>query len=566
MPFKFDNSSPSTIPNQGWNDTVNWPTEAADEPEARDLLQKQHDQTRDYINKYVNTGVDTGAANALAVTFDPAPASYIDGYELVVKAVNANTGACTINVNALGAKAIKKNYNEDLVAGDIKAGQEIHLKYDGANFQLLSSTAYNAETVAQRDRGFSLDLPYYYQCNVKQILTFDSGGDAGVTFTYGAYNTSIYKTGDASRGFTNAAGIQTMCISWSNNIDLSVFNNGSASTANDYITLCVYIGGTLPSKICIEFSTSNTGSDIDSKEFFYDISSLSAGWNFIKIPKSGFIKTGLPDWSSLGYLRLFYEGGDATTDVYFDNLQLVRKDPSEAKPNPFQRQINGVWTREANPADGEWTVVQEFGKTVLRELTVTETVVNLIGTTVYGDFESQLTISLKVDNYSGAALCYYINAATKERVYCTIFQNELHLSYFDGAGYTSLNTKSFIAVAGDVITMKLIKKGSTFTVIIIKNGDDYNAVILTGTNNAATGYFGMSSCYALASVLSAGITTTEYASEAGNSQATQNNAVLYKAGAFTANELPVNKYGIDTTNNRLYVKYPNGTIKYVALT
>jgi len=43
------------------------------------------------------------------------------------------------------------------------------------------------------------------------------------------------------------------------------------------------------------------------------------------------------------------------------------------------------------------------------------------------------------------------------------------------------------------------------------------------------------------------------------------NAVVYKAGAFTAGELPLGTYGIDTTNHRLYVKYPNNTVKYCSL-
>jgi hypothetical protein len=29
-----------------------------------------------------------------------------------------------------------------------------------------------------------------------------------------------------------------------------------------------------------------------------------------------------------------------------DNIQLVRKDPSVSAPNPFQRTINGSWTRD----------------------------------------------------------------------------------------------------------------------------------------------------------------------------------------------------------------------------
>jgi hypothetical protein len=50
----------------------------------------------------------------------------------------ANTGAATCQVNALTAKAIRKNGVVVLEDGDIPAGGVAHLKYDGTNFQLLN--------------------------------------------------------------------------------------------------------------------------------------------------------------------------------------------------------------------------------------------------------------------------------------------------------------------------------------------------------------------------------------------------------------------------------------------
>lgn len=83
------------------------------------------------------TVTDTGAVNALAVTLTPSPGSYTLGLTFNVKAANTNTGATTINVNGLGAKAITVQGNA-LAAGDIQSGQIYSLIYDGTQFELTS--------------------------------------------------------------------------------------------------------------------------------------------------------------------------------------------------------------------------------------------------------------------------------------------------------------------------------------------------------------------------------------------------------------------------------------------
>jgi hypothetical protein len=81
-----------------------------------------------------STGNDT-----YVLTFDPAHESYVTGMIINFKADVANTGACTLNVNGLGAKAIKKNVSSDLTDGDIQASQIVTVIYDGTNFQLVSA-------------------------------------------------------------------------------------------------------------------------------------------------------------------------------------------------------------------------------------------------------------------------------------------------------------------------------------------------------------------------------------------------------------------------------------------
>ena len=80
-----------------------------------------------------------GTANALTVTCTPPLTSLIPGMPIHIKAASANTGAVTLNVDGLGALAIKKAGVNALDAGDILAGQVFQVAYDGTNFQLLSA-------------------------------------------------------------------------------------------------------------------------------------------------------------------------------------------------------------------------------------------------------------------------------------------------------------------------------------------------------------------------------------------------------------------------------------------
>lgn len=80
--------------------------------------------------------VDTGPANALAVAMPITLASYAAGICLRVKVLNSNTGAATINVDGLGAVAIKRADGSALLGAELLAGSVVDLTYDGTVFRL----------------------------------------------------------------------------------------------------------------------------------------------------------------------------------------------------------------------------------------------------------------------------------------------------------------------------------------------------------------------------------------------------------------------------------------------
>ena len=77
--------------------------------------------------------------NTIVATMAPAITAYVAGQTFRIKmAAGANTGATTINLNSLGAKAITKRGTTALAAGDIPANMMFEVAYDGTQFQLIN--------------------------------------------------------------------------------------------------------------------------------------------------------------------------------------------------------------------------------------------------------------------------------------------------------------------------------------------------------------------------------------------------------------------------------------------
>jgi hypothetical protein len=118
---------------------------------------------------------DAVGTDSYAITLSPVPTAYTTGMRVFMNAGTANTGACTLNVNALGVKAIKKEVSVDLQTGDILANQIIELVYDGTNFQLVGAipVAINALTVSKA-RVFAYTTNTLGASASEQKITFTS--------------------------------------------------------------------------------------------------------------------------------------------------------------------------------------------------------------------------------------------------------------------------------------------------------------------------------------------------------------------------------------------------------
>lgn len=99
--------------------------------------------------------LDTGSTNSLAITITPALSGYLNEQIFFVKALNSNTGAATLNVNAMGEIPIRKRGVVDVEAGDIQSGSLIVVGYFDGVFHLLSGTGASSSSSSSLSGGFS---------------------------------------------------------------------------------------------------------------------------------------------------------------------------------------------------------------------------------------------------------------------------------------------------------------------------------------------------------------------------------------------------------------------------
>ncbi|MDY0072483.1 MAG: hypothetical protein RBR77_07515 [Thauera sp.] len=108
-------------------------------------------QVQDGMLSYLTSvsGADTITASAPIGL-----SAYAAGQQFSFVSAGANTGAVTLNINAIGAKSVTKDGTTALAAGDIASGAVCVVIYDGTQFQLVATKPVFA-TSAQAQEGTS---------------------------------------------------------------------------------------------------------------------------------------------------------------------------------------------------------------------------------------------------------------------------------------------------------------------------------------------------------------------------------------------------------------------------
>lgn len=211
------------------------------------------DQTQNSAFQVLSSvsGADTITANAT-----PTPAAYAAGQAFRFVSAGANTGAATLNVSSLGAKAITKNGTTALVAGDIPSGAAVEVVYDGTRFQLglvglkagdigVTVQAYDAQLSSLiRQNSQSAAYTTVLTDGGKQIF-HPSADTTARTFTIDSNANVAYPIGTAITFINqNGAGVVTIAIT-SDTMRLAITGaTGSRTLAANGIATAVKITST----------------------------------------------------------------------------------------------------------------------------------------------------------------------------------------------------------------------------------------------------------------------------------------------------------------------------------
>lgn len=166
---------------------------------------------------FIECGDAGGTADALTLTPTPAITAYVRGQRFTGKATATNTGAATVAVSGLAAKAIQLD-GSALAAGEITSGKYYSFYYDGTQFQVeqISYTPPVAST-AEAEAGTN-------NTNVITPLRMREGFNASGT-------APVY----ACRAWVKFNGTGTVAIGESGNVS-SITDNGTGDYTVNFAT------------------------------------------------------------------------------------------------------------------------------------------------------------------------------------------------------------------------------------------------------------------------------------------------------------------------------------------
>jgi hypothetical protein len=174
-------------------------------------------QVQSTVTKLLTSVSGTDTITAVGA---PVVAAYAAGQMFYFVATGDNTGAVTLNIDSLGAKAVTRDGSVALAAGDIKSGEVVVVVYDGTRFQVVSqlNSAGNA-TFANVSITSAL--------NVGGVATFSAGTAAAPAITTtGDTNTGIFFPAADTIGFTEG-GVEAARFDSSGNLGIGTSSPAS---------------------------------------------------------------------------------------------------------------------------------------------------------------------------------------------------------------------------------------------------------------------------------------------------------------------------------------------------
>lgn len=189
--------------------------------------------TRSFMRLLTSYSADSGIANAYVVNFAPAAVALFDGMPIHFTAANANTGAATLQLNAIAAKAIVTPAGAALVGGEIATGSRCTLRYNSSLDAFVLSAADGGGLTSGRLLGlriFSVAGSSVYNATpgTKSVIVEQVGAGGGSS---GSPATSASQSGLSAPG-SNGAYAKARYTSGFNGVTVTVGAAGTAGASN----------------------------------------------------------------------------------------------------------------------------------------------------------------------------------------------------------------------------------------------------------------------------------------------------------------------------------------------
>lgn len=150
-------------------------------------------------------GGSVAGTNTITFSTSPSFSAYATGQAFNFIPANANTGAVTVNINGIGAIALKKPSASGLaalVANNLITAQAYTIIYDGTQFQLMSllggdmfKTTYDAASIAQQVVGTTATQTLTNKTLTKPNITGTATNDNAASGSVGQFVTSVIASG-----------------------------------------------------------------------------------------------------------------------------------------------------------------------------------------------------------------------------------------------------------------------------------------------------------------------------------------------------------------------------------
>ena len=237
-------------------------------------------------------------------------------------------------------------------------------------FAVKTAEGVEAEMSIDIVKSASINLINYYGWNVVQLWGVDVYGTIG-NFSAGEHgdSTTNFLTDNQSIGvYVPASGSNDGIVFPSPDTNWTKTTDGDTIIPSDwYFNIAVRLDSASQARLPENGLRFVPGSAGNTYKTNVTRASLSAGWNFVKVLLSVFTtNAGSPSWANIDSLWIYTNGessGDGALIFLVDNIQLVRKDPSSAEPNPFQSEgPNGTWIADwTEEGNGNFWIVEESG-------------------------------------------------------------------------------------------------------------------------------------------------------------------------------------------------------------